>query len=73
MDAPLSMGTTVTERMPTKPEAMRDDEARAARVAKLRRRFPTVEELRRRARWRVPHFAFDFVDGGAGIAALPQL
>lgn len=38
------------------------DEARSER---LRRRFPTVESLRRRARSRVPRFAFDFVDGGA--------
>lgn len=29
------------------------------------RRFPTIESLRRRARRRVPRFAFDFVDGGA--------
>ncbi len=32
---------------------------------KLRRRFPTIEDLRRRAQRRVPRFAFDFVDGGA--------
>lgn len=38
------------------------DEARAER---LRRRFPTVESLRKRARARIPRFAFDFVDGGA--------
>ncbi len=31
----------------------------------LRRRFPTVESLRRRAQRRVPNFAFDFVDGAA--------
>jgi (S)-mandelate dehydrogenase len=36
-----------------------------AKAARLRRRFPTVEDLRARARWRVPRFAFDFVDGGA--------
>jgi L-lactate dehydrogenase (cytochrome) len=36
-----------------------------ARVAQLRRRFPTIADLRARARWRVPRFAFDFVDGGA--------
>jgi (S)-mandelate dehydrogenase len=36
-----------------------------AKAARLRRRFPTVDDLRRRARWRVPRFAFDFVDGGA--------
>ncbi|MCC6776113.1 MAG: alpha-hydroxy-acid oxidizing protein [Hyphomicrobiales bacterium] len=39
--------------------------AAAERIEKLRRRFPTVEDLRRRARWRVPRFAFDFVDGSA--------
>ncbi|HEY6255865.1 MAG TPA: alpha-hydroxy acid oxidase [Xanthobacteraceae bacterium] len=39
---------------PTKEQAKR-----------LQRRFPTVDDLRLRARWRVPRFAFDFVDGGA--------
>ena len=37
----------------------------AARASRLRRRFPTIDDLRRRARRRVPRFAFDFVDGGA--------
>jgi L-lactate dehydrogenase (cytochrome) len=32
----------------------------------LRGRFPTVEDLRRRARRRVPRFGFEYVDGGAG-------
>jgi (S)-mandelate dehydrogenase len=36
-----------------------------ARAARLRRRFPTIADLRARARARVPRFAFDFVDGGA--------
>ena len=36
-----------------------------AKIARLRRHFPTVELLRRRARLRVPRFAFDFVDGAA--------
>ena len=31
----------------------------------LRQHYPTVDDLRRRARWRVPRFGFDFVDGGA--------
>ena len=39
--------------------------ADAARTARLKRRFPTIDDVRRRARWRVPRFAFDFVDGGA--------
>jgi L-lactate dehydrogenase (cytochrome) len=37
----------------------------AARAEQLRRRFPTIDQLRHRARWRVPRFAFDYVDGGA--------
>jgi (S)-mandelate dehydrogenase len=41
----------------------------SAKVARLRRCFPTVESLRRRARWRVPRFAFDFVDGAANDEA----
>src|SRR5439155_20479610 len=36
-----------------------------SRKARLRQRFPTIDDLRRRARWRVPRFGFDFVDGGA--------
>jgi len=32
---------------------------------RLRQRYPTIDDLRRRARWRVPRFGFDFVDGGA--------
>lgn len=36
------------------------------RLQKLRQRFPTVEDLRRRARIHVPRFAFDYVDGAAG-------
>ena len=43
----------------------RGDEAVAAQGEKLRRRFPTIESLRRKAKRRVPNFAFDFVDGGA--------
>jgi len=35
------------------------------RARRLQQRFPTVDDLRARARWRVPRFAFDFVDGGA--------
>ena len=36
-----------------------------AAAARLRRRFPTIADLRAHARSRVPRFAFDFVDGGA--------
>ena len=36
------------------------------RFSKLHRRFPTVAYLRRHARRRVPSFAFEYMDGGAG-------
>jgi (S)-mandelate dehydrogenase len=36
------------------------------RFAKLHRRFPTVAYLRQHARRHVPHFAFEYMDGGAG-------
>lgn len=39
----------------------------SAREIGLRRRFPTVEDLRRHARRRVPRFAFEYVDGGVGL------
>jgi len=32
----------------------------------LRQRFPTIHYLRRRARTRLPRFAFEYADGGAG-------
>lgn len=41
--------------------------AGGTRAALLRRRFPTVDDLRRRARRRIPRFAFDYLDGGAGL------
>ena len=41
----------------------------SAREIRLRRRFPTVEDLRRHARRRVPRFAFEYVDGGVGLDA----
>jgi L-lactate dehydrogenase (cytochrome) len=36
------------------------------RFVKLHRRFPTIAYLRRHARWHVPSFAFEYLDGGAG-------
>ena len=55
----------MTEKTTMKADASHGDAASAARADKLRRRFPTIEDLRRHARRRVPRFAFDFVDGGA--------
>ena len=36
------------------------------RYAQLHRRYPSVDYLRRRARRHIPHFAFEYADGGAG-------
>jgi L-lactate dehydrogenase (cytochrome) len=36
------------------------------RFPELQRRFPTVAYLREHARRHVPHFAFEYMDGGAG-------
>ena len=47
------------------PDAKTPADATAGQRDSLRRRFPTVESLRRRAKRRVPRFAFDFVDGAA--------
>jgi (S)-mandelate dehydrogenase len=38
-------------------------------AAELRRRYPTYNDLQRRAAWRVPRFAYDFVAGGVGDGA----
>ncbi|MCW1930752.1 alpha-hydroxy acid oxidase [Pararhodobacter zhoushanensis] len=35
-------------------------------LAQLRRQYPMVSDLERRARWRMPRFAFEFLQGGAG-------
>lgn len=53
------------EKITMKADAKHEDAATAARAEQLRRRFPTIAELRGRARRRVPRFVFDFVDGGA--------
>jgi L-lactate dehydrogenase (cytochrome) len=46
------------------PQPLATDDTAAPSDA-TRRQFPTIESLRRRAKLRVPNFAFDFVDGGA--------
>jgi (S)-mandelate dehydrogenase len=40
-------------------------EAENGGAARLRQLYPTIDDLRARARRRVPRFGFDFVDGGA--------
>jgi (S)-mandelate dehydrogenase len=43
------------------------DRERAERAAAaLHRRFPTIAHLRKHARRHVPHFVYEFMDGGAG-------
>jgi L-lactate dehydrogenase (cytochrome) len=39
---------------------------RDGRLARWRMRYPTVPELERRARRRIPYFAYDFLMGGTG-------
>ena len=36
------------------------------RYAELYRHYPTIDYLRRHARRRLPHFAFEYCDGGSG-------
>lgn len=38
-------------------------------AGQLRRKFPTFNDLQRRAKWRVARFAYDFVAGGVGDGA----
>jgi (S)-mandelate dehydrogenase len=47
----------------TKPRA---GKSANPRYAELYQHFPTVDYLRRRARRRLPHFAFEYCDGGSG-------
>jgi (S)-mandelate dehydrogenase len=51
---------------PVAHEAARVSNSADPRFAHLQRRFPTIDYLRRRARRRVPHFAFEYGDGGSG-------
>lgn len=45
---------------------MRRGATGTAGVSARHLRYPTIEDLRARARRRVPRFAFDFIDGGCG-------
>src|SRR5580698_9390235 len=40
--------------------------SRDSRYAQLHRRYPSTDYLRRRARRHLPHFAFEYSDGGSG-------
>jgi L-lactate dehydrogenase (cytochrome) len=39
---------------------------RNPRFAQLHRHYPSIDYLRRRARHHIPHFAFEYADGGSG-------
>jgi L-lactate dehydrogenase (cytochrome) len=39
---------------------------RSPNFVKNQRWFPTIYDLRRGAKWRLPHFAYEYGDGGAG-------
>ncbi len=39
---------------------------RNPRFAQLHRHYPSIDYLRRRARRHIPHFAFEYADGGSG-------
>jgi len=51
---------------PIAQEAARVIESADPRFAQLHRHYPTIDHLRRRARRQVPHFAFEYGDGGSG-------
>src|SRR5580700_7663246 len=55
--------TTAIATPQTKPRAGKNTNPR---YAELYRRYPTIDYLRRRARERLPHFAFEYSDGGSG-------
>src|SRR5690554_2476480 len=43
------------------------ESARTAKIAaRLRRCYPCLSDLEKRARWRIPAFAYDFIQGGTG-------
>src|SRR5262249_27287426 len=51
----------------TQPTTVSSEQQSAYRGGtELRRRFPTIDYLRRHARRHIPNFAFEYGDGGAG-------
>lgn len=59
--------TAVTKPQPPTPQN-RPQAGKSAnpRYAELYRQYPTIDYLRRGARRRLPHFAFEYSDGGSG-------
>jgi len=56
----------MNEKTLTDPASLAARAEDASRFAELQRRFPTVQQLREGARRRLPRFAFECGDGGAG-------
>ena len=49
------------------PRYLDENASRDQRIAlELRRRYPNAFDLRKKARKRLPRFAFEYIDGGAG-------
>ncbi len=55
-----------TPQTPTPQPKPRAGKNANPRYAALYRHYPTIDYLRRRARQRLPHFAFEYCDGGSG-------
>ncbi|MBT5047141.1 MAG: alpha-hydroxy-acid oxidizing protein [Rhodospirillaceae bacterium] len=60
-DTTTTQSETTSQAAPAKSPALMQPEHH-----QLKRRFPTALDLRARARKRMPNFAFEYVDGGAG-------
>ena len=49
------------------PRYLDENASRDQKIAlELRRRYPNAFDLRKKARKRLPRFAFEYIDGGAG-------
>ena len=59
--------TAIAKPLPPAPEPKpRASKTVNPRYAALYRHYPTIDYLRRRARTRLPYFAFEYCDGGSG-------
>jgi (S)-mandelate dehydrogenase len=56
-----------TTAMAAPPQKSPAGYSRNPRFAQLHRHYPSIDYLRRRARRHIPHFAFEYADGGSGI------
>jgi (S)-mandelate dehydrogenase len=63
---PDSALTSPKKNTEEQPQKTADKNSISSAQLKLKRHFPTAQDLRARARKRLPNFAFEYVDGGAG-------